>query len=159
MPVEIEQKFLVADEAWRAMAGPGQRLRQAYLCASEKNSIRIRIANEVQAWLTIKSDFRGIERDEYEYEVPVHDANDMLELRHSGIIEKTRYLIPIDDLVWEVDVFSGDNTGLIMAEVELEHTTQALVVPAWIGAEVTGAPRYQNSALASQPFKTWQLSQ
>ena len=159
MAVEIERKFLVTGDAWRASAGPGQHLQQAYLSASAKNSIRLRIVDGTQAWLTIKSDYRGIERDEYEYEVPVDEANEMLVLRQSGIIDKTRYPIPIDGLVWEIDVFSGDNTGLVLAEIELEHSTQALALPAWIGDEVTGTARYQNSALARQPFKTWVLSE
>ncbi|MGI9476508.1 MAG: CYTH domain-containing protein, partial [Hyphomicrobiaceae bacterium] len=108
MSVEIERKFLVANDSWQDAAGQGQHLQQAYLSASAKNSIRIRVVDGMQAWLTIKSDYRGIERDEYEYEVPIDDANEMLELRQSGIIEKTRYPIPIDGLVWEVDVFAGE---------------------------------------------------
>lgn len=155
MAVEIERKFLVANETWRADADQGQRIRQAYLSASDTHSIRIRILDEAQAWLTIKSGFRGIARDEFEYEVPVGDAMQMLELRQSGIIEKVRYPFPADGLLWEIDVFTGANTGLVIAEIELEHESQQPAMPAWIGTEVTGDLRYQNSRLAAAPFSTW----
>ncbi|MFY0613733.1 MAG: CYTH domain-containing protein [Hyphomicrobiaceae bacterium] len=155
MAVEIERKFLVANETWRAGAAPGQHIRQAYLSASDTNSIRIRVVDRMQAWLTIKSGYRGIERDEFEYEVPVSDAVQMLELRQSGIIEKIRYPVPAGELLWEVDVFSGANAGLVIAEVELESETQRPAMPTWTGAEVTGELRYQNSRLAAVPFSTW----
>ena len=159
MAVEIERKFLVADETWRADVDQGQRIQQAYLSACASHSIRIRIVDETKAWLTIKSGYRGIVRDEFEYEVPLGDAVAMLELRQSDIVDKIRYRVPADGFMWEVDVFAGANAGLVIAEIELENETQEPAEPLWLGTEVTGDLRYQNSMLASEPFETWKLSQ
>lgn len=155
MAVEIERKYLVADDTWRAAAGPGRHIRQAYLAASPDHSIRIRIIEDREAWLTIKSGYRGIVRDEFEYEVPLADALAMLDLCQGGVIEKTRYRVSAGDRVWDIDVFAGDNDGLVVAEVELDDETQHVAAPAWLGQEVTGDARYQNSRLADAPFKTW----
>ncbi len=159
MAVEIERKFLVANDAWRADADQGQRIRQAYLSASASNSIRVRIVDETRAWLTIKSGYRGIVRDEFEYEVPLNDAVAMLELRQSSIVDKVRYRVRNDDAVWEVDVFAGANVGLVLAEIELEEETQEPPQPAWVGTEITGELRYQNSMLASDPYENWSSSE
>ena len=159
MAVEIERKFLIAHDAWRADADQGQRIRQAYLSASASNSIRVRIVDETHAWLTIKSGYRGIVRDEFEYEVPLDDAVAMLELRQSSILDKVRYRVRNDDAVWEDDVFAGANAGLVLAEIELKDETQEPSLPAWLGAEITGELRYQNSMLASDPYANWGLSE
>ncbi len=155
MAVEIERKFLVADNTWRAAAGPGRRIRQAYLSASASHSIRIRIVDETQSWLTIKSGYRGIVRDEFEYEVPLGDAIAMLELRQSDIVDKVRYQVWVEGFTWEVDVFAGVNAGLVIAEIELEDQMQQPVEPLWLGTEVTGDLRYQNSQLAAVPYTAW----
>lgn len=155
MAVEIERKFLVADNTWRAAADPGRRIRQAYLSASTSHSIRIRIVDETQSWLTVKSGYRGIVRDEFEYEVPIGDAIAMLELRQSNIVDKVRYQVLLDGSTWEVDVFAGANVGLVIAEIELEDEAQQLIEPPWLGTEVTGDLRYQNSQLAAVPYTAW----
>lgn len=155
MALEIERKFLVADDTWRGGAGPGRSIRQAYLAATPDHSIRIRIVENHEAWLTIKSGYRGIVRDEFEYQVPIADARAMLDLCQGGIIEKTRYRVSVGDRVWDIDVFAHDNEGLVMAEIELDDETQEVAAPAWLGREVTGDIRYQNSRLADTPFKTW----
>jgi adenylate cyclase len=159
MAVEIERKFLVVGEAWRELADAGRQVTQAYLSDSEKSSIRIRIIDGKRAFLSIKSGYRGITRDEFEYEIPVRDAEEMLALRQSGIVDKIRHHLLIAGVVWEVDVFSGENAGLVIAEVELEDENQKLTLPSWIGQEVTGDLRYQNSMLAKSPYGTWGLSE
>ena len=159
MAVEIERKYLVKNNGWRDFAGRGQHIRQAYLASSERNSVRIRIIDGREARLAIKSGFRGIERDEYEYAVPLSDAKAMLELRQSHIIEKTRYQVPFHDLTWEIDIFLGDNAGLSLVEVELTRADQIVTRTSWVGREVTGDPRYQNSTLAAAPISSWQRSE
>jgi adenylate cyclase len=158
MVVEIERKFLVADDSWRGLADGGQRIRQAYLASSATNTVRIRVIDESTARLTIKSGFRGLTRDEFEYDIPVSDAIAMLVLRESSVIDKTRYNIERDGLIWEVDVYAGDNAGLVIAEVELDDESRAISLPDWIKHEVSGDARYQNSALAAAPYTTWNLS-
>lgn len=155
MALEIERKFLVTDDGWRALCDNPQRIRQAYLARSKMNSIRVRIVDEHRGRLTIKSRYRGISRDEFEYDIPVGEALELLDLRHGSVIEKARYRVPIGGLVWEVDVFHGANEGLIVAEVELTCEDQPIDMPRWVGREVSDDMRYQNSALAETPFTTW----
>lgn len=155
MAIEIERKFRVITNDWRLAGDHGRRIRQAYLASSSKNSVRIRITDENQAKLTIKSGFRGIARDEFEYEIPVEDAVTMLPLCQASVIDKVRYHVPIGDFVWEVDVFAGANAGLTIAEIELTYENQEFSLPAWIGDEVTGDLRYQNSSLAETPYCEW----
>ena len=159
MAVEIERKFLIADDSWRRDADQGRRIRQAYLSASASNSIRVRIVDEAHAWLTIKSGYRGIARDEFEYEIPLDDAIAMLELRRSSIVDKMRYRVRNGDLVWEVDVFAGANAGLVIAEIELDDEAAEPPRPTWLGTEITSESRYQNSMLASDPYENWGSSQ
>jgi len=148
MPVEIERKFLVISDAWRDTAGPGERLEQAYVAQEDHASVRVRLSED-RAWLTLKSARSGIIRDEFEYEVSLTDARDMLARLCPGpIIEKTRYRVPYAGQVWEVDVFAGSAAGLVMAEVELASPDERLDLPAWVGREVTDDPRFRNSALA-----------
>jgi adenylate cyclase len=154
MAIEIERKFLVKSEAWRNLA-VGVVYRQGYLCTEPERTVRVRIAGD-RAYLTIKGATIGQSRPEYEYPIPLADAAEMLaKLCHRPLIEKTRYRIALNDVVWEVDEFTADNEGLILAEVELRDETQSLQIPDWIGAEVSGDPRYFNSYLVQHPYSQW----
>jgi len=154
MAIEIERKFLVQDNTWRSLA-VGLVYRQGYISGGNGRTVRVRRVGD-RAYLTIKGPAIGISRSEFEYEIPVADAEAMLTtLCDRPLIEKKRYRIPIDDLVWEVDEFFGENAGLILAEVELQHLDQPISLPAWIGEEVSGDPRYFNSNLVVHPFTRW----
>jgi len=153
MAVEIERKFLVQGDAWRS--GEARRLCQAYLSLSPDCTVRVRI-DGASAFLTLKGRSRGPERLEFEYAVPLEDANSMLaSLAVSPPVEKTRYRVPFAGLVWEVDEFHGANKGLVVAEVELEHPDQPFELPPFAGREVTGDVRYYNSHLAGYPYSLW----
>ena len=155
MASEIERKFLVKRESWPAPAAPGVLYRQGYLSVVPERTVRVRIAGR-EAFLTIKGLTRGIERLELEYPIPIEDASVMLdELCIKPLVEKTRYRIPVDGLVWEVDDFAGDNAGLMIAEIELPDANAQVTMPAWAGAEVSDDPRYFNSNLASNPYSRW----
>jgi adenylate cyclase len=157
MAVEIERKFLVKDDSWRRDAIPA-RIRQGYLCSSENRVVRARIAGE-RAFLTIKGAKSGVSRFEYEYEIPVEDAAEMLDrLCERPLIEKIRHSMRVNGREWVVDVFEGDNAGLVLAEVELMDEMQALELPAWVGEEVTEDPRYFNVSLAKHPYRLWMPS-
>ena len=154
MGQEIERKFLVQGDAWRAL-GSGTRYRQGYLSTVKERTVRVRTIDD-QGFLTIKGVTVGARRAEYEYPIPVQDANELLdELCERPLIEKTRYKIQHAGLTWEVDEFAGENQGLIVAEVELSDEAQALQLPDWVGAEVTADPRYYNANLIAQPYGTW----
>ncbi|WP_299415900.1 CYTH domain-containing protein [Acaryochloris sp. IP29b_bin.148] len=153
MGIEIERKFLVKGEAWRSL-GQGVAFTQGYLAGSEQATIRVRIAGDL-AYLTVKGKVHNLVRQEFEYEIPVMDAQAMLQLCHSRIVEKTRYKIYLQDLTWEVDEFAGANQGLTIAEVELNAPDQPVSLPAWVGQEVSDDPRYFNSYLAQHPYTTW----
>ncbi|MED5388989.1 MAG: CYTH domain-containing protein [Pseudomonadota bacterium] len=154
MAKEIERKFLV-NTPGIVDSLPGERLTQGYLSHDKNATVRIRIAGE-QAWLTIKGKTVGATRSEFEYPVPVADAQQMLhELCGAGVIDKTRYRLPQGPLCWEIDVFHGDNAGLVVAEIELPDETTPFDRPDWLGDEVTGDPRYYNSALSTLPFCDW----
>ena len=154
MPVEIERKFLVEGDAWR-VPGAGIHYRQGYLSASPACSVRVRVMQE-QAFLGIKGKTVSATRAEYEYPIPLVDANEMLDtLCKRPVIGKLRYRIEYRGLVWEVDEFEGENAGLVIAEVELDAEDQAVELPDWIGAEVTGDARYYNASLALKPFCSW----
>ena len=154
MGKEIERKFLVKDDSWRGQ-DTGKRYRQGYLSTVKERTVRVRTAGE-KAFLTIKGITVGASRPEYEYAIPVGDANEMLDrLCEQPLIEKTRYRISHTGLVWEVDEFEGENRGLITAEVELKDEHQSVTLPGWIGEEVTGDPRYFNANLVAKPFTAW----
>lgn len=160
MAVEIERKFLVAGEHWRlnedGSDSVGIAFRQGYLPCEGLTTVRIRLEGE-QAKLTIKGKNEGLTRSEFEYPIPVADAVDMLDnLCRRPLIEKTRYYRPQGELTWEIDVFEGDNAGLVVAEVELESEDQAVELPDWIGQEVSGDPRYYNVNLVANPYRLWQ---
>jgi adenylate cyclase len=154
MAKEIERKFLIASDAWRGLA-PGTTYRQGYLSTVKERTVRVRTIDD-KGFLTIKGITVGATRAEYEYEIPVTDATEMLDdLCERPIIEKVRYKISFEGLIWEVDEFLGVNAGLIVAEVELTAEDQAFVKPEWTGDEVTGDPRYYNANLIANPFSTW----
>ena len=155
MATEIERKFLVENDGWRAQADAGTRFRQGYLAGSAKGSIRVRIEGE-RANLNIKSATLGVRRQEYEYAIPLADAQEMLDtLCEKPLIEKTRYHQHYGGRLWEIDVFEGDNAGLVVAEVELEAEEAPIDLPEWAGREVSHEPRYYNVSLVTHPYKDW----
>jgi CYTH domain-containing protein len=152
---EIERKFLVRRDVWRADSARGTAYRQGYLSDDPARTVRVRLAG-AKATLTIKGVTRGIERAEFEYEIPPEDAVVLLEtLCIRPLIEKTRYRLDHGGRTWEVDVFAGDNAGLIVAEIELPSADAQLELPPWVGAEVSDDARYFNSNLAKHPYTTW----
>ena len=152
MAVEIERKFLVIGDAWRS--APSLLIRQGYLNRDPQRTVRVRTSDD-QAWVTVKGLTRGATRAEFEYPIPVGDAESLLELCEKPILEKRRYMIRHGSQIWEVDEFLGDNAGLVVAEAEVEHEGTDLELPPWIGDEVTSEPRYYNSSLSIKPFKDW----
>ncbi len=155
MAQEVERKFLLRSSAWREHADAGERMRQGYLVGAQRASIRVRVAGE-QAWLNIKSATLGVERREYEYPIPLSDAEEMLaELCERPQIEKVRYEVPWGGHTWEVDVFEGDNEGLVVAEIELGDAEEAFERPPWLGEEVSDDPRYYNVCLIQHPYREW----
>jgi len=155
LAVEIERKFLVQGDSWRAAAGIGTQMRQGYLIGSPLASIRVRV-NGGRAWLNIKGRTISVTRAEFDYEIPRADADRILDDLCSGaIIEKTRYRIEHGHHVWEVDVFDGENAGLVVAEIELESESEAFSRPDWVAEEVSHDPRYYNVRLAECPYQDW----
>ena len=154
MSLEIERKFLLAGEDWRQLAA-AEYYCQGYLCSGKDCVVRVRIAGG-KANITIKGPTVGASRLEYEYPIPLEDAQALLaELAEKPLIEKFRYSIPYKGMLWEVDEFLGINRGLVLAEVELEHEEQLFEKPTWIGHEVTGDPRYYNANLVRNPYLHW----
>jgi adenylate cyclase len=154
MPLEIERKFLVTNNSWR-MPGRGTRYRQGYLSTEPARNVRVRVGAG-RGFITVKGLTVNTTRPEYEYPIPVEDANEMLDtLCLKPIIEKVRYTIEHDGLLWEVDEFEGENAGLVIAEVELAEANQTIFLPDWIGEEVTDDARYYNASLIANPFTTW----
>lgn len=155
MAMEIEHKFLLASDAWRQKIHHSSDYKQGYLSSSPLNSIRVRVAGK-QAWLNIKSATIGNHRHEFEYEIPLSDAETLLnELCHKPLIEKTRHFVHHAGHVWEIDEFSGDNAGLIVAEIELSELDEQFEKPHWLGEEVTHDMRYYNNNLCRHPYKDW----
>jgi len=155
MGIEIERKYLLKDERWRASANAGTRYRQGYLVGAKAASVRVRIEGE-QAFLNIKSATLGITRQEYEYPIPMQDARAMLDgLCAQPLIEKTRYHLDYQGHVWEIDVFAGENAGLVVAEIELASEQADFPRPDWLGEEVSDDPRYYNVSLVKTPYKDW----
>lgn len=154
MGIEIERKFLVRDDSWKAL-GRGALLRQGYLSSAAERIVRVRIEGDV-AMLTIKGRSSGATRGEWEYPIPLADAQDFLDrLCERPIIEKKRYRIAHEGMTWEVDEFLGENAGLVVAEIELETEDQAFAKPAWVGEEVTQDTRYFNANLLRHPYTSW----
>ena len=152
MPVEIERKFLVRGDGWKT--GHGVRFIQGYLNHDRERTVRVRIAGN-KAFLTIKGINNGAARAEFEYEIPVSDAEQLLKICDGPLIEKTRHMIDYAGMTWEVDEFHGANDGLVVAEIELQNAAQTFDRPAWIGPEVTADARYFNSNLAVRPYASW----
>ena len=154
MQIEIERKFLLKNEDWREGAS-GILYRQGYLCTDPERTVRVRIGGDT-AILAIKGGSNGIARAEFEYPLPPEDAALLLDqLCLQPLVEKYRYFVPFAGLTWEIDEFLGANAGLLLAEVELERVDQAVPLPPWAGAEVTGDPRYYNAYLARHPYSSW----
>lgn len=152
---EIERKFLLVNDQWREQATGEIQYVQGYFTTSPSCSIRLRISGS-EAHLNIKSATLGIARSEYDYPIPISDAQDMLDnLCEKPLIEKTRYHVHHGNHLWEIDVFSGDNAGLIVAEIELQSPDEPFDRPPWIGREVSDDPRYYNVCLIKQPYKNW----
>lgn len=155
MAIEIERKFLVVSDAWRS--APAVYFCQGYLNRNKERTVRVRVAGE-QGFLTIKGANSGASRVEFEYEIPLAEARQMLALCDGPLIEKYRRKISYAGMLWEVDEFLGDNQGLVVAEIELESETQTFAKPDWTGEEVTQDARYYNSNLSVNPFKNWRGS-
>ncbi|MCA9215731.1 MAG: CYTH domain-containing protein [Planctomycetales bacterium] len=155
MAIEIERRFLVADDSWRECAESSERLVQGYILNSEEKCVRVRVAGE-SAWITVKGGSNALNRLEFEYSIPVDDARTMIDLLcDDRVIDKIRHRIPQGELTWEVDVFSGANEGLVIAEVELPTAETPFAHPAWLGEEVSQDPRYLNARLLRNPWPTW----
>lgn len=152
---EIERKFLVVSEQWRDAVVAHVVYRQGYLCGNQRSSVRIRVSDQ-EARLNIKSATLGIERQEYDYPLPLEEAHTLLDcLCEQPLIEKTRYYVDYQGKRWEIDVFAGDNAGLIVAEIELACVDETIALPPWVGEEVSHDPRYYNVSLVKYPYKDW----
>lgn len=154
MGIEIERKFLLNDDGWRGLGQP-TLMRQGYLTSDPVRTVRVRIEGQ-RAVITIKSKNTGATRGEWEYEIPVPDAAELLDrLCEQPLVEKTRHRIGYKGHTWEVDEFRGENAGLVVAEIELGSEDEVFDKPGWIGREVTGDPRYYNSSLIRLPYSRW----
>jgi adenylate cyclase len=159
--IEIERKFLLANDGWRAGIERSEPIAQGYLVGAQalrdgtaRASVRARLAG-TQAWLNIKAARLGIERAEFEYPIPVDDARDLLATLCDGVLEKTRHHVRVDGVLFEVDEFAGDNRGLIVAEVELPAVDAPFPRPPWLGREVSTLTRYYNVNLIAHPYRQW----
>ena len=154
MNKEIERKFLLKNTDWKIFANTGISIKQGYLNSSKELTTRIRTKGK-QAFITIKGKTEGISRAEFEYEIPLKDALELLKLCQNSNIEKTRYEVKIDEHIWEIDVFEGENEGLIVAEIELSSEDETFKKPTWLGKEVSFEDKYFNACLVEKPFKDW----
>lgn len=148
MGTEIERKFLVRSDGWKEHVTAQRSLRQGYLSSHAKVTVRVRIEDDKRGLLTLKGRPEGLARPEFEYEIPLTDARELMGLAAPHVVAKIRHLVPHGGLVWEVDVFSGHHAGLVLAEVELDREDQAVALPDWVGAEVSADDRYNNASLA-----------
>ena len=155
MPMEIERKFLVAGD-YKSFARKSLRITQGYISSIPERTVRVRIMGD-KGFITIKgvASDGGVSRFEWEKEIPVSEAQDLLQICEPGVIDKTRYLVEVGNHTYEVDEFYGDNDGLVVAEIELAAEDEAFVKPEWLGEEVTGDNRYYNSMLMKSPYKNW----
>ena len=161
MGTEIERKFLLASDAWRGAVSRSRRMVQGYLIAASavttgasKSSVRVRVSGD-EAWLNIKSSTLGVERQEYEYAIPLVDGDAMLARLCDGVVEKIRHYVAIGDHEYEIDEFFGANDGLLVAEIELGAVDETFERPAWLGREVSHLPRYYNLNLIGRPYSDW----
>lgn len=154
MGLEIERKFLLKSDAWRVQVSRSLEMRQGYLTGEGRASVRVRLQGD-EARLNIKAAVVGAARAEFDYPIALDECRQILDTLCVGGLSKTRHFIERDGLLWEIDEFWADNAGLIVAEVELDHVDQAIVLPEWIGAEVTDDQRYYNQYLALHPYQSW----
>lgn len=154
MGVEIERKFLLVNSDWKKTSDKGTAIQQGYLNSNPERTTRVRVKG-TKGFLTVKGKSEGTKRLEFEYEIPLADAKELLALCEKPIIEKVRYEVHLNDAIWEIDEFEGENMGLIIAEVELENENQHVTLPSWIGKEVSDEKKYFNSALIKNPFSKW----
>jgi adenylate cyclase len=154
--IEIERKFLVLSEAFKLESIRQNKIAQGYLSSVPERTVRIRIKNDT-GYITIKgkSSVSGLSRLEWEKEISLEDAQLLLSLCEKGVVEKIRHEVPVGNHIYEVDVFEGENKGLIMAEIELSSETESFLIPDWLGEEVTNDPRYYNSYLSKNPYLIW----
>jgi adenylate cyclase len=155
VPQEIERKFLVANDGWRSNADAGRSFRQTYLAETDRAVVRVRIIEDRDALLTIKSARPGLSRSEFEYSAPVADAEELAELRQGAELRKRRVRAALGGRTWEIDVYEGENEGLVIAEIELAREDAEVDLPAWLGREVTEDRRFYAARLAQQPFRLW----
>ena len=155
MATEIERKFLVKGDEWRRSVANSLQFKQGYLAGTVSSSVRVRIEGD-NAYLNIKSAILGIKRQEHEYAIPLQDAAEMLSnLCEKPLVEKRRSFVKHDGRTWEIDEFEGENEGLIVAEIELNHENEELNLPDWLGEEVSEDVRYYNVNLVKKPYKSW----
>ena len=154
MPREIERKFLLKSDAWRSQVLESRQMSQGYLASGGNVSIRVRIAGD-EAWLNIKAGGFVASRQEYEYPLPLDEARELLALAERPLVEKTRHYVEQGALTWEIDEFRGDNSGLVVAELELDSEDADFARPSWLGAEVTELRRYYNVCLVKHPYRAW----
>lgn len=157
MATEIERKFLLKNDSWKTEAGIGKIYHQGYIVSTQEKTVRVRIAGD-EGFITIKGSPKegSFSRSEFEYTIPLLDATEMLNtLCNSGQIEKTRYIINKNNHIWEIDVFTGLNDGLIIAEIELSSESETFELPSWIGEEVTFDKKYANALLVNHPYSAW----
>ncbi|NKN35427.1 CYTH domain-containing protein [Agrobacterium sp. a22-2] len=154
MAKEIERKFLVLNDDWRPLATSSTPMRQAYIASMDDRSVRVRTRNGTSAMLTIKIGQSQLVRDEFEYPIPLTDAEELMTMAIGRVIEKTRHTVENGGFIWEVDVFEGAYQGLVIAEVEMRSETDDPARPAWLGAEITGDRRYSNQSLAIETSPT-----
>lgn len=153
MAVEIERRFIVVGDAWRGLA-PGVQYRQGYLSVEKERTVRVRVVGN-QAWLTLKSNISNVSRHEFEYPVPLADAQTIMGAMCPMVVNKLRHRIEHGGFIWEVDEFFGENAGLVLAEIELPDESTPFDKPEWIGEEVTEDGRYTNSFLSKNPYSRW----
>jgi adenylate cyclase len=153
MAKEIERKYLIDTEKWN-WRGTAVEMVQGYLVILADKVVRVRIAGE-KAYITIKGNKQGISRDEFEYSIPVNDAEELLKMCGDLLVEKTRYILEINNKKWEIDVFKGRNEGLIVAEIELDSEAETIDLPEWVISEVSNDERYFNFNLTTSPYSTW----
>ncbi|MGB0868882.1 MAG: CYTH domain-containing protein [Flavobacteriales bacterium] len=155
MAIEIERKFLINKHLWEKAKKPkGEKIMQAYLSSSPESTVRVRSKGN-KGYLTVKGKSTGISRVEYEYEIPISDVKKMINTLNLSCIEKIRYEIKIGNHIWEIDEFHGENSGLIVAEIELSNESELFEKPIWILDEVSDDIKYYNSQLLKHPFKQW----
>jgi len=154
MGLEIEKKFLIKNDNWKQFVSEEKEITQGYLNANPNRTVRVRITGK-QGFLTIKSKSKGSVRSEFEYEIPIEDATELIELCEKPILSKTRFIVKFENHKWEIDVFEKENKGLVVAEIELSKEDEFFLTPDWIGKEVTEETKYYNSQLIENPYSEW----